>query len=188
MKCTGIKTLPGRDDMRKKRRILLVDGYNLIGGNKELHAESKLSLELAREEVITVLAEFQMVAKYEIIIVFDAYEVKSMESITEKHGVTVVFTKEKETADEYIERFVHDTYHPFLCEISVVTSDLTEQNAIFALGAYRISSREMWVLLEDSEKNISKEIDAINEKLPRQKLDISPDVLSELEKWRRGLK
>ena len=174
--------------MRKKRRILIVDGYNLIGANKELFSESKVSLELAREELITALAEYQMVTTFEIIVVFDAYEVKSMESILQKHGITVIFTKEKETADEYIERFVHDNYHPFLCEISVVTSDLTEQNAIFALGAYRISSREMWMTLADSEKNISKEIDAINRKLPRQKLDIRPDVLSEFEKWRGGLK
>ncbi|MBY8910993.1 NYN domain-containing protein, partial [Salinicoccus roseus] len=84
--------------------------------------------------------------------------------------------KEKETADEYIERFVHDHYHPHLCEISVVTSDLTEQNAIFALGAYRISSREMWVNLAEAEKNISRKIDTINEKMPRQKLDIRDDV------------
>lgn len=174
--------------MKKKRRILIIDGYNLIGANKALFNESKISLELAREEAITALAEYQMVSNYEVMIVFDAYEVKSVEAVFVKHGITVIFTKEKETADEYIERFVHDNYHPFLCEISVVTSDLTEQNAIFALGAYRISSREMWLELEDSEKNISREIDAINRKLPRQKLDIRPDILSELEKWRRGLK
>src|SRR5690625_532160 len=153
MKYTGSKTLSGCDVMRKKRRILIVDGYNLIGANKELFSESKVSLELAREELITALAEYQMVTTFEIIIVFDAYEVKSMESIFQKHGITVIFTKEKETADEYIERFVHDNYHPFLCEISVVTSDLTEQNTIFALGAYRISSREM----RSEERRVGKE-------------------------------
>src|SRR5699024_12609652 len=95
-------------------------------------------------------------------IVLHSHQIKRNASNFQKHGITVIFTKEKETADEYIERFVHDNYHPFLCEISVVTSDLTEQNTIFALGAYRISSTEMWLTLEDSEKNISKEIDSIN--------------------------
>ncbi|MCC4722810.1 NYN domain-containing protein [Salinicoccus sp. RF5] len=171
---------------RKKRRILIVDGYNLIGADQELHRESLHSLEMPREKILAALAEYQSVANYEIICVFDAYEVRSKESILDYHGVTVVYTKEKETADEYIERFVHDHYHPHLCEISVVTSDLTEQNAIFALGAYRISSREMWVSLAEAEKNISRKIDTINEKMPRQKLDIRDDVQAKLEKWRRG--
>lgn len=177
----------GVDDMqRKKRRILIVDGYNLIGANQELHKESFQSLEIPREKVLGALAEYQSVANYEIICVFDAYEVRSQESLFDFHGVEVVYTKEKETADEYIERFVHDHYHPHLCEISVVTSDLTEQNAIFALGAYRISSREMWVNLTEAEKNISRKIDSINEKTPRQKLNIGEDVQAKLEKWRRG--
>ncbi len=171
---------------RKKRRLLIVDGYNLIGANKDLHRESLHSMVVPREKVLAALSEYQSVAKYEIICVFDAYEVKSRESVSDFYGVTVVYTKEKETADEYIERFVHDHYHPHLCEISVVTSDLTEQNAIFALGAYRISSREMWIALSEAEKNISRKVDAINEKMPRQKIDIGKDVHAKLEKWRRG--
>lgn len=170
---------------RKKRRILIVDGYNLIGANHEVFKESRESMELGREHILTALTEYQSVASYEIICVFDAYEVKSNETLFDHYGVTVVYTKEKETADEYIERFVHDHYHPILCEISVVTSDLSEQNAIFALGAYRISSREMWQNLKIAEKNISRKVDAINEKLPKQKLEISNELRTEFEKWRR---
>jgi len=170
---------------RKKRRILLVDGYNLIGAHQELKRESRISLEEPRTKLLTALSEYHAVSKYEIICVFDAYEVKSKESIIDFYGITVVYTKEKETADEFIERFVHDNYHPHLCEISVVTSDLTEQNSIFALGAYRISSREMWLTLSKAEKNISRKIDAINEKVPRHKLNIGDDVHAKLEKWRR---
>lgn len=125
--------------MRRKRRILLVDGYNLIGADNEVFKESQVALELGREVILSKLAEYQAVVNYEIICVFDAYEVKSKEAVIEHHGITVVYTKEKETADEYIERFVYDNYHPILCEISVVTSDLSEQNVIFAMGAYRIS-------------------------------------------------
>lgn len=163
-----------------------MDGYNLIGADKELHCESLHSMVVPREKVLAALSEYQSVVNYEIICVFDAYEVKSQESIIDFHGVTVVYTKEKETADEFIERFVHDNYHPHLCEISVVTSDLTEQNAIFALGAYRISSREMWASLSEAEKNISRRVNAINEKMPKQKIDIGKDVHAKLEKWRRG--
>lgn len=186
MKCSANKTLGVNDMRRKKRRILIVDGYNLLGADPELHKESLQSLQLPREKILAALAEYQSVVNQEIICVFDAYEVRSKESVRDFHGVTVVYTKEKETADEYIERFVHDHYHPHLSEISVVTSDLTEQNAIFALGAYRISSREMWLNLAEAEKNISEKIDAINEKMPRQKLDIRQDVQAKLEKWRRG--
>lgn len=174
--------------MRKKRRILLVDGYNLIGANSDLHREAQLSLQLARDEVLKLLSEYQAVANYEIICVFDAYEVKSKETVMNYYGVEVVYTKEKETADEFIEKFVYDNYHPFLCDISVVTSDLTEQNAIFAYGAYRISSREMWMNLSEADKNISTRIKAINEKLPRTKLDISEEILAKMEKLRRGEK
>lgn len=172
--------------VRKKRRVLLVDGYNLIGANNELYNEARLSLELAREEVLKLLSEYEAVANYEVICVFDAYEVKNKETVLNYHGVEVIYTKEKETADEYIERFVYDNLHPFLCDISVVTSDLTEQNAIFAYGAYRISSREMWLNLGEADKNISQRIKTINEKLPRTKLDISEEILAKMEKMRRG--
>jgi predicted RNA-binding protein with PIN domain len=171
--------------MKRKRRILIVDGYNLIGADNDISKESKLSLEVAREHILSKLAEYQAVVNYEMICVFDAYEVKSKEAVLNHYGVQVVYTKEKETADEYIERFVYDNYHPILCEIAVVTSDLTEQNAIFSMGAYRISSREMWRDLKDAEKNISKQVEAINEKLPRQKLEFSNELRAELEKWRR---
>ncbi|QQD84694.1 NYN domain-containing protein [Jeotgalicoccus sp. ATCC 8456] len=186
MRYTGSKTHLGVVNVRKKRRVLLVDGYNLIGANSDLYREAQMSLQLARDEVLKLLSEYQAVQNYEIICVFDAYEVKSKEAVMDYYGIEVVYTKEKETADEFIERFVYDNYHPFLCDISVVTSDLTEQNAIFAYGAYRISSREMWLNLSEADKNISKRIKAINEKLPRTKLDISDEILAEMEKLRRG--
>ena len=63
---------------------------------------------------------------------------------------------------------------------------MTEQNAIFAYGAYRISSREMWLNLGEADKNISQRIKTINEKLPRTKLDISEEILAKMEKMRRG--
>src|SRR5699024_12347830 len=97
MKYTGSNTLSGCDVMRKKRRILIVDGYNLIGANKELVSESKVSLELAREELITALAEYQMVTTFDIMTVSDAYEEKRMEAIVQKQSINSMFTKEKET-------------------------------------------------------------------------------------------
>lgn len=174
--------------MRKKRNILLVDGYNLIGAKERLFQDSLMSLELARDEMLRVLSEFAAVSKYKILCVFDAYEVKSKETEYDFHDVKVIFTKEKETADEYIERFVYNTYHPHLTDITVVTSDLPEQNAIFSYGAYRMSSREMWIELEYAEKNISKEVMVNNRKIPKSKLDIDEETLLKLEKLRRGFK
>ena len=174
--------------MRKKRNILLVDGYNLIGAQKRLFQDSLMSLELARQELLGKLSEFQIVSNYEVLCVFDAYEVKSKETVYDYHGVEVIFTKEKETADEYIERFVYETYHPFLVDITVVTSDLPEQNAIFSYGAYRMSSREMWIELDYAEKNISQEISNNNRQIPKTKLNISEETLLKLEKLRRGFK
>lgn len=175
-------------NVRKKRNILLVDGYNLIGAKERLFEDSLMSLELARQELLGKLSEFQVVSKYEILCVFDAYEVKSKESVYNYHGIEVIFTKEKETADEYIERFVYQTYHPYLVDITVVTSDLPEQNAIFSYGAYRISSREMWIELNYAEKNISQEINDNNRRIPRTKLNINEETLLKLEKLRRGFK
>lgn len=172
--------------MKKKSRILLVDGYNLIGANKELSYEANISLEIARELLLSDLAEYNATTNYEIICVFDAYMVRSTETIINFHGVSVVYTKEKETADEYIERFVHLNYNKHLTEITVVTSDYTEQRTIFGLGALRKSSREMWQELGVAKNKISKTVIEETHNTPRAKLDIDRQVLAKLEKLRRG--
>ncbi len=172
--------------MKKKSRILLVDGYNLIGADRELSNESKVSLERARELMLSHLAEYAATSTYEIICVFDAYMVQSTETIIDYYGITVVYTKEKETADDYIERFVQLNYNKHLTEITVVTSDYSEQKTIFGLGALRKSSREMWESLDFAKNKIRKKITGDLSKQPRQRLNVDQQVLAKLEKLRRG--
>lgn len=102
------------------------------------------------------------------------------------HGVKTVFTKEKETADSYIERYVYNLYNKHTTHITVVTSDMSEQHAIFGAGAYRVSSREMWRDLKENAMTVSKSVDDFNERKPRTRISLSKDVLAEFEKIRRG--
>ena len=96
------------------------------------------------EQLLDAIANYNAVVADEIVCVFDAYEQSGIEREYIYHGVKTVFTKEKETADSYIERYVYNLYNKHTTHITVVTSDMSEQHAIFGAGAYRVSSREMW--------------------------------------------
>lgn len=169
-----------------KDRYLIVDGYNMIGQSQELSRLSKENLEEAREQLLTAIANYNAVIADEVVCVFDAYEQAGAHSEYMYHGVKVIFTKEKETADSYIERYVYDLYDKHTRHITVVTSDMSEQHAIFGTGAYRISSREMWRDLKKNEITVSKELEGFNEQKPRTRIELSNEILEEFEKLRRG--
>ncbi|PDF54323.1 NYN domain-containing protein, partial [Listeria monocytogenes] len=118
--------------------------------------------------------------------VFDAYEQSGIEREYFYHGVKTIFTKEKETADSFIERYVYELYNKHTTHITVVTSDMSEQHAIFGSGAYRISSREMWRELKENEVVVNKSLDDFSEKKPRIRIPLSNEILEEFEKIRRG--
>ncbi|RLY53271.1 NYN domain-containing protein, partial [Staphylococcus epidermidis] len=122
----------------------------------------------------------------EIVCVFDAYEQSGIEREYFYHGVKTIFTKEKETADSFIERYVYELYNKHTTHITVVTSDMSEQHAIFGSGAYRISSREMWRELKENEVVVNKSLDDFSEKKPRIRIPLSNEILEEFEKIRRG--
>ena len=166
-----------------KDRYLIIDGYNMIGQSRELSKVARESLEEAREQLLDVIANYNAVVADEIVCVFDAYEQSGIEREYMYHGVKTVFTKEKETADSYIERYVYNLYNKHTTHITVVTSDMSEQHAIFGAGAYRVSSREMW---RDLKETVSKSVDDFNESKPRTRISLSKDVLAEFEKIRRG--
>ena len=169
-----------------KDRYLIIDGYNMIGQSKELSKVARESLEEAREQLLDVIANYNAVVADEIVCVFDAYEQSGIEREYMYHGVKTVFTKEKETADSYIERYVYNLYNKHTTHITVVTSDMSEQHAIFGAGAYRVSSREMWRDLKENAMTVSKSVDDFNERKPRTRISLSKDVLAECEKIRRG--
>lgn len=146
-----IKTSKKNIDYEKT--FLLVDGYNVIFANDELKKTSGDNLDLAREILTNRLCNYQGYAQCEVIIVFDAYKVKGGIGTVEKVGnINVVYTKESETADAYIEKVTHELAKKH--RVRVATSDALEQIIILGNGALRLSASAFWEELENAEKNI----------------------------------
>lgn len=169
-----------------KKRYLIIDGYNMIGQSSTLSTVAKENLEEAREQLLDTIANYNALIADEIVCVFDAYEQSGIEREYFYHGVKTIFTKEKETADSFIERYVYELYNKHTTHITVVTSDMSEQHAIFGSGAYRISSREMWRELKENKVVVNKSLDDFSEKKPRIRIPLSNEILEEFEKIRRG--
>ena len=168
-----------------KKRYLIIDGYNMIGQSSTLSTVAKENLEEAREQLLDTIANYNALIADEIVCVFDAYEQSGIEREYFYHGVKTIFTKKK-TADSFIERYVYELYNKHTTHITVVTSDMSEQHAIFGSGAYRISSREMWRELKENEVVVNKSLDDFSEKKPRIRIPLSNEILEEFEKIRRG--
>lgn len=165
--------------------VLLVDGYNMIGAWEDLKALKDRDLDQARMLLIEKMAEYRAYRKRKVIIVFDAYEVRGLESREEKYRVEVVYTKENETADQCIERLVKE-YKNVRTKVFVATSDYTEQRTIFAQGAFRISARELAIELRNIQKEIELDIQEHKETKIKSKIPLDDSVLQVFEKWRRG--
>ena len=135
---------------------LLVDGYNIIFAWDELNALSKESLDAARHKLMDILCNYQGYQKCVLILVFDAYRVPgSPGSIEQYHNIHVVYTKEAETADMFIERVTHE-----ICRnrrVRVATSDGMEQIIILGHGALRVSAR----MFHEEVQNVEKQIRAL---------------------------
>jgi len=130
----------------KKRDYLLVDGYNIIFAWKELRELSEKSLDSARFRLLEILADYQGISQLNIIAVFDAHLVSGgLGSIEQRGGVQVVFTREAETADSYIERSAHLLAGPARARtrVRVATSDILEQVIILGQGATRINALDL---------------------------------------------
>lgn len=169
-----------------KDYYVIIDGYNMIGQSQKLSRVAKESLEEAREQLLIEISNYSAVTKGKIVCVFDAYDCGTPQSEYEYHGVHVVFTKEHETADSFIERYVYNIYNKHTTHITVVTSDMSEQHAIFGTGAYRLSSREMWRHLKENKESVTKSMDEFGGMKPRTRIQLSEELLSEFEKIRRG--
>lgn len=145
-----------------KRKILLVDGYNMVAFWKETRQLFKKSeLDAARTILLQKLSNYASFEGLEIICIFDAQYMPGVRQIYDEFKVQVVFTEEDETADDYIERLAVELNTP-LNQVSVATSDLNEQWTVFAQGALRVSARELEqrVLVTKSDLNqMSKQID-----------------------------
>lgn len=167
--------------------ILLVDGYNIIGAWHELRQLRDQDFEQARTRLVEMMAEYKASTGWRIIVVFDAHMSAGIEQLYMQNGVEIIYTRKNETADERIEKLSADLKGRRI-QIHVATSDMTEQNVIFGQGALRKSARELELEMRDIEKKISNEVKSIVENKPSSRIQLSADVMSQFEKWRRGIK
>lgn len=136
-----------------KEEYLLIDGYNIIFANDNLKKIAEESLEDARDVLTARVAGYQAMRKNNVILVFDAYKVKGEKREVEKvHGINVVYTKEAETADSYIEKTTKQLIKNY--RVRVATSDNLEQMIIFGHGAHRVTARELMEEIEACEEEI----------------------------------
>ena len=126
----------------KPEEYLLVDGYNIIFAWPELRELAKINLDSARDKLMDILCNYQGYQGCRLILVYDAYKVKDNPGSTMKyHNIEVVYTKEAETADQYIERTTHQLgAKPQKYRVTVATSDALEQMIIWGNGATRMSA------------------------------------------------
>lgn len=169
-----------------KKEYLLVDGYNIIFAWEELNELAKASIDAARNKLMDILSNYQGFIGCTLILVFDAYKVKGNQGEVQKyHNIYVVYTKEAETADQYIEKTTHEIGRKY--KVTVVTSDALEQVIVMGQGAYRISARDFYEEVERTEKQIRE----INERERGEKRNYLLDYAKEedareMEKVRLG--
>jgi len=150
------KSRSGARPRSQRAHYLLVDGYNVIHANKELAKLAADSLDGARVKLCDILCEFKALSPYRIIVVFDAHLVPGgVGSVTDYKDIKIVFTKEAETADRYIEQAAYilskESNHD---KITVATSDVLEQLIILGQGAGRVSAADLWSEIENTKSNM----------------------------------
>ncbi len=142
---------------------LLVDGYNVIYSWPELKDLAKNHLDTARTRLIDILGNYQGYKQCLLIIVFDAYKVKgNLGTVEQLHNVHIVYTKEAQTADMYIEHVTHQLSQKY--NVVVATSDALEQMIVIGRGARRMSSRELKLEVESLVKTKKEEFERKQEK------------------------
>ena len=168
-------------------KIIFVDGYNVINYWPELKQIKDYSYESARNKLVEILNNYATYKGYKIYIIFDAHLVKGSLEKHEKASekVSVVFTKEGETADAFIEKTVDEIGRK--AEVSVVTSDSLEQQIVFQRGAVRVSSMEFHHEVKAAEEKIKGNIEKkyTNDKHVLEEV-VDKEVLEKLEKIRRS--
>lgn len=171
----------------KKKEYLFVDGYNIINGWQKLKSISKISLDSARNELIEIMAEYQSFTGVEVIIVFDAHLVKGSNQKEEKiYGLKVVYTKERETADSYIERTLDSMGRNKT--VRVATSDWIEQQVVLSRGGTRVSARELEIEVNNVKKAIKRQKNKVKQKATDNSLGgmLNDEILKKFEKMRRN--
>ncbi len=145
-------------DILKKEEYLLVDGYNIIFAWEDLRALAARNIDSARDKLMDILSNYQGYSGSTLILVFDAYKVKGNPgSVIQYHNIYVVYTKEAETADQYIEKTVHQIGQKY--HVTVATSDALEQMIIWGSGAMRMSAAGLKEAVESAGKELREKYD-----------------------------
>lgn len=167
--------------------FLLVDGYNMVFGWEYLNKIAKDNLDHARHKLIEILTDHQGYIGEQVIIVFDAYNVKGNlgQVVSYNKYVDIIYTKEKETADQYIEKTAKAIHRKY--KVRVATSDATEQVIILGAGAIRVSAAE---LLEEVQlkRQTNKKYINTHPHVKDNPLEnwMNKETLEKMEKLRRG--
>lgn len=170
------------------KEYLLVDGYNVIHAWPDLKELAQMNFEAARNKLMDILCNYQGYKKIPVILVFDAYKVEGFQQEIQKyHNIHVVYTKEAETADQYIEKVVHEIgkrYH-----VTVVTSDGIEQIVTLGQGGTLISSREFLEEVNIVRRQIETDIADRKETAKNYLFQhMDEDMAKEMEEVRLGKK
>lgn len=160
---------PKKQEVREE--YLLVDGYNVIFAWEDLKDLAQISIDGARGKLLDVLCDYQGMKKCNLIVVFDAYRVQGHKTeISTYHNIHVVFTKEAETADQYIEKFAHENGKKY--NVTVATSDGLEQIIIRGQGCRLLSARELKDEIERTKKTLFEEHPQDSKKLSHSLKDM----------------
>lgn len=144
--------------VQKKEEYLLVDGYNIIFAWEDLRELAAHNIDSARDRLMDILSNYQGYLGNTLILVFDAYKVKGNPGSVQKyHNIYVVYTKEAETADQYIEKTVHQIGHKY--QVTVATSDALEQMIIWGSGATRMSAAGLLEAVEAAGRELREKYD-----------------------------
>lgn len=170
----------------RQEEYLLVDGYNIIFSWEELNKLAKENIHAACDKLMDILSNYQGYRKCTLILVFDAYKVEGhVEEIITYHNIYVVYTKEAETADQYIEKTVHRIGRQY--QVTVATSDGLEQVIIMGQGAHRISAQGLKKEIEDTEKTAREEWHQRRQSSKTYLFDhMSEEMQEQMEKIRLG--
>ncbi len=175
-----VKSSPAK---KYDKDYLLIDGYNIIFAWDSLKKTAEDNLEAARKQLIDRISVYKVFKDYEIIVVFDAYKVKGNRGeVTQEQGVTVVYTKEAQTADAYIEKVAKELTKNY--RVTVATSDSMEQLIVFGSGAFRMPARILEEEVVGVEKNVREMIEIYQ--LETENSDIFKISEEKLADWRKN--
>ena len=130
-----------------------MDGYNIIFAWEDLRELAAGDIKAARDRLMDILSKYAACIREKVILVFDAYKVRGgVEEVLTFHNITVIFTREAETADQYIEKAARELVKRY--RVSVATSDAVEQVIIFGAGAHRLSARDLLERIIRAEEDV----------------------------------